>query len=228
MNNDSLYNFTNKIDEEDSSLKLNMDDLYAKKQQQDINVLNNYNKILVRIHNKIKYISKQLINDQCCWYVMPEMMIGIPKYNCGDCTAYIIEKMRENGFIVRYTHPNLLFISWKHWIPSYVRSEIKKKTGKSIDEYGNLIDHDANNNLQSDNYSNSNSNSNSNNNSNTNDGDINNIIFNNKNNTTNSKNSNITNINKKQDYKDIKTYKPSGNLIYSNNLLKKLDINDLN
>lgn len=222
MNNDSLYNFTNKIDEEDSSLKLNMDDLYAKKQQQDINVLNNYNKILVRIHNKIKYISKQLINDQCCWYVMPEMMIGIPKYNCGDCTAYIIEKMRDNGFIVRYTHPNLLFISWKHWIPSYVRSEIKKKTGKSIDEYGNLIDHDANNNLQSDNYSNNNSNNNSNN------GDINNIIFNNKNNTTNSKNSNITNINKKQDYKDIKTYKPSGNLIYSNNLLKKLDINDLN
>jgi len=222
MNNDSLYNFTNKIDEEDSSLKLNMDDLYAKKQQQDINVLNNYNKILVRIHNKIKYISKQLINDQCCWYVMPEMMIGISKYNCGDCTAYIIEKMRENGFIVRYTHPNLLFISWKHWIPSYVRSEIKKKTGKSIDEYGNLIDHDANNNLQSDNYSNNNSNNNSNN------GDINNIIFNNKNNTTNSKNSNITNINKKQDYKDIKTYKPSGNLIYSNNLLKKLDINDLN
>ena len=222
MNNDSLYNFTNKIDDEDSSLKLNMDDLYAKKQQQDINVLNNYNKILVRIHNKIKYISKQLINDQCCWYVMPEMMIGIPKYNCGDCTAYIIEKMRENGFIVRYTHPNLLFISWKHWIPSYVRSEIKKKTGKSIDEYGNLIDHDANNNLQSDNYSNSNSNNNSNN------GDINNIIFNNKNSTTNSKNSNITNVNKKQDYKDIKTYKPSGNLIYSNNLLKKLDINDLN
>ena len=32
---------------------------------------------------------------------------------------------------------------------------------------------------------------------------------------------------KNNDYKDIKTYKPSGSLIYSNNLLKKLDINDL-
>ena len=32
---------------------------------------------------------------------------------------------------------------------------------------------------------------------------------------------------KANDYKDIKTYKPSGSLIYSNNLLKKLDINDL-
>ena len=27
---------------------------------------------------------------------------------------------------------NLLFLSWKHWIPSYVRGEVKKKTGVSI------------------------------------------------------------------------------------------------
>ena len=108
-----------------------MDELYTKKQQQDLNVLNNYNKILVRIHNKIKYVSKQLINDQCCWYVVPEMMLGIPKYNHKDCTAYVIQKLRENGFIVRYTHPNLLFICWKHWVPTYVRNEIKKQTGQS-------------------------------------------------------------------------------------------------
>ena len=37
-------------------------------------------------------------------------------------------KLKENGFNIRYTHPNLLFISWKHWIPQYVRTEIKKKT----------------------------------------------------------------------------------------------------
>ncbi len=207
MASDSLYNFNDKADNKDNSLKLNMDELYVKKQQQDLNVMNNYNKILSRVHNKIKYISKQLINDQCCWYVMPEMMIGIPKYNCADCTSYVIEKLRDNGFVVRYTYPNLLFISWKHWVPSYVRSEIKKKTGKIIDEYGNLVnenDDDINNN--------------NNNNSHDN---MNNIIFNNKN-----KSSNAT-TKEKADYKDIKSYKPSGSLIYSNNLLKKLDINDL-
>ena len=54
--------------------------------------------------------------------------------------AYVIEKLRENGFIIRYTHPNLLFISWKHWVPSYVRNEdFKKKTGQQVDEYGNLV-----------------------------------------------------------------------------------------
>tara|TARA_B100000902_G_scaffold255810_1_gene242248 strand:- start:10 stop:405 length:396 start_codon:yes stop_codon:yes gene_type:complete len=127
MSNDFFYNFNNKADNEDESLKLNMDELYSKKQQQDLNVLANYNKILIRIHNKIKYVSKQLINDQCCWYLVPEMMIGIPKYDHKDCTAFVIEKLRNNGFIVRYTHPNLLFISWRHWVPTYVRNEIKKK-----------------------------------------------------------------------------------------------------
>ena len=156
MASDALYNFSDKADNEDASLKVNMDELFVKKQQQDLNVMNNYNKILSRIHNKIKYVSKQLINDQCCWYVMPEMMIGIPKYNCNDCTAYIINKLRDNGFIVNYTHPNLLFISWKHWVPSYVRNEIKKKNGKNIDEYGNISnknnDNKKNKNSNNDDY----------------------------------------------------------------------------
>ena len=197
--NDSLYNFNDKSDIEDQSLKLNMDDLYAKKQQQDLNLLNNYNKILVRIHNKIKYVSKQLINEQCCWYVMPEMMIGIPKYDVKDCTAYVIEKLRDNGFVIRYTHPNLLFISWKHWVPSYVRNEIKKKTGQQVDEYGNLVNkNEENDSRENNNY--------------------NNLILNNNNKSKSEKS--------KNDYKDIKSYNPSGNLIYSNNLLKKLDINN--
>tara|TARA_B100000579_G_scaffold435804_3_gene459994 strand:- start:327 stop:944 length:618 start_codon:yes stop_codon:yes gene_type:complete len=203
--NDSLYNFNDKSDIEDQSLKLNMDELFAKKQQQDLNLLNNYNKILVRIHNKIKYVSRQLINDQCCWYVMPEMMIGIPKYDYKDCTAYVIEKLRENGFVVRYTHPNLLFISWKQWVPGYVRSEIKKKTGNDVDEYGNIIDKTRTNNndndndpLDKDNY--------------------NNLFTNNKTVKTAREKTNT-------DFKDIKSYNPSGNLIYGNNLLKKLDIN---
>jgi hypothetical protein len=201
MASDSLYNFNNKADNEDNSLKLNMDELYVKKQQQDLNIMNNYNKILSRIHNKIKYVSKQLINDQCCWYVMPEMMIGIPKYNCADCTSYVLEKLRDNGFVVRYTYPNLLFISWKHWVPSYVRNEIKKKTGQIVDEYGNLVKEDDNLDKE--------------------DNNMNNIIFNNKNKSSN------TTTKEKAEYKDIKSYKPSGSLIYSNNLLKKLDINDL-
>jgi len=206
MASDFFYNFSNKIDNEDESLKLNLDELYNKKQQQDLNVLNNYNKILQRIHNKIKYVSKNVVNDNCCWYLMPEMVIGVPKYDYKDCTAYTIDKLRTNGFIVRYTHPNLLFISWKHWVPTYVRNEIKKKTGNAVDEYGNIINNDDKN-----------------------DNNTNNSAFNieNKDNILFSNNKQIKNINTSsstKEYKDVKSYKPSGNLIYNNSLLEKLQI----
>jgi hypothetical protein len=202
MSNDIFYNFSNKIDSEDSSLKLNIDELYSKKQQQDLNVLKNYNNILLRIHNKIKYISKNMLNENCCWYVMPEMILGVPKYDHRDCTAYVIEKLRINGFIVRYTHPNLLFISWKHWVPAYVRSEIKKRTGNSIDENGNIITEENSANSASS--------------ANTPAINSEHMLF--------SNNKSIkTNTNTK-DYKDIKTYKPSGNFIYNNSLLEKINI----
>lgn len=206
MANDFFYNFSNKIDDDDS-LKLNLDELYTKKQQQDLNIMNNYNKILIRIHNKIKYVSKNIINDNCCWYLMPEMVIGVPKYDYRDCTTYVIEKLRTNGFIVRYTHPNLLFISWKHWVPTYVRNEIKKKTGNSIDEYGNILDNNENI-------------STSNNDKINNLDNTDNILF-----SSSKQIKNISNSSNNKDYKDIKSYKPSGNLIYNNNLLEKLNIN---
>lgn len=206
MSNDIFYNFSSKIDSEDTSLKLNIDELYSKKQQQDLNVLKNYNNILVRIHNKIKYNSKNMINENCCWYVMPEMILGVPKYDHRDCTAYVIEKLRLNGFIVRYTHPNLLFISWKHWVPSYVRSEIKKRTGNSIDENGNIIIEDT---------SDANTSASTNATSMLGSANSEHMLFsNNKSIKTNSA----------KDYKDIKTYKPSGNLIYNNSLLEKINI----
>jgi|UniRef100_A0A6C0DXE4 hypothetical protein len=199
MATDAFYNFSNKVDNENDSIKLNIDELYTKKQQQDLNILNNYNKILLRIHNKIKYVSKNLVNENCCWYVMPEVIIGIPMYDYRDCTAYVIEKLRENKFVVRYTHPNLLFISWKHWVPSYVRNEIKKKTGTLVDEFGNIITNNTQE-IKNENESNSNE-----------------LLFSS---TKQIKNTNNT-IN---NYKDTKSYKPSGNLVYNNNLLERLKV----
>ena len=130
FNLDDLDNF---------SEKLNLDELYDKKREHDLRTLEVFNKILNRIHHKIKVTSRQKLDEQYCWFVVPEMMIGIPKYDQGACIAYILNKLQTNGFVCRYLHPNVLFISWKHWIPSYVRTELKKKTGKNIDGFGNFV-----------------------------------------------------------------------------------------
>ena len=121
---------------EDFSEKLNMDELYEKKKQHDLEQLQLYNKILNRVHVKIKTTSRQNRNEQSCWYVIPEMIIGVPKYDQGACIADILNKLQENGFSVRYIHPNVLFICWKFWVPSYVREQMKKKTGVEVDEFG--------------------------------------------------------------------------------------------
>jgi hypothetical protein len=191
--------FTLKDIGEDDSEKINLDELYEKKQFYDLQTLNTYNKLLNRIHNKIKLTSRQHIDNQHCWFLVPEVMIGIPKYDHGACIAYIIDKLNTNGFIVKYTHPNLLFISWKHWIPKYVRDEIKKKTGVIYDGYGNKID----------------DNSEKHNNSYNQDPNIlilpKGILKTEEHNDKNNKN-----------YKDINTYKPTG-LIYNKDMFKRIE-----
>ena len=120
----------------DEGRDVNLDELYEYQKQRSLEDLALYNKILSRIHVKIRTASRQRNSDQTCWYVVPETLIGVPRYDVRECTAYLIDKLRGNGFAVRYTHPNLLLIGWAHWVPSYVRHEIKKKTGVAVDGMG--------------------------------------------------------------------------------------------
>lgn len=121
---------------DDFTEKLNLDELYERKQIHDRNELDVYNKLLNRVHVKIKISAKE---SQLCWFLVPEIIIGIPKYNQPNCIAYIMSKLQDNGFRVRYNHPNLLLISWAHYVPAYVRNEYKRKTGIQLDENGEPV-----------------------------------------------------------------------------------------
>ena len=48
------------------SEKINIDELYEKKRQQDLKKLELFNKLLNRIHVKIKTVSRQKIDEQMC------------------------------------------------------------------------------------------------------------------------------------------------------------------
>ena len=189
---------------EDFSEKLNIDDLYEKKRQQDLTKLALFNKLLNRIHVKIKTISRQKVNEQFCWFLVPETIIGVPRYDQASCIAYLIDKLKENGFNLRYIHPNMLFISWNHFIPSYVRTEFKKKTGIVVNEFGQKIDEQ-----NPDNETKSITNEPTN---------PNDYMLNMKNQDNMDKNKS-----QKKEYTPIKSYKPSGSLIYDDELLNKIE-----
>lgn len=98
------------MDDEHFSEKINIDDLYTRKNEIEENKLKVFRKILHRVHTKIKITSRQRNSEQFTLFVIPEFLVGVPRYDVAACTAFIIDKLKDNGFLVKYTHPNLLFI----------------------------------------------------------------------------------------------------------------------
>ena len=134
---ESFFDYNN--DKIERLEKINLDDLYEKKKAHDQSKLFTFNKILNRIHAKIKLTARQHVSQQFCWFVVPEIILGVAHYDHMGCVEYVVENLINNGFRVQYTHPNLLLISWKAYIPTYVRDEFKKKTGIEIDESGDPV-----------------------------------------------------------------------------------------
>ena len=207
-------------DEEDEDVenvrKINLDELYDRKKEKDLQKLQIFNRILNRVHEKIKMTSRQKLNSSFCWYVVPEVMLGYVNYDRVACISYMLAKLEENDFKVRYTHPNLIFISWGHYIPTYVRTEFKKKTGIAIDEHGNRKDENENTTDGTDGGGGIRLITNSDN------GNLDHALLNrNKSMTTgHGQNANVV---IKKEYKPITSYKPTGSLVYSNDFLKKID-----
>lgn len=196
----SIFMFS---DEEESNTKINIDDLYEKKQRRDLKQISIFNKIMGRIHKRIQHTaSKKKYTDNFIWFAVPEYIVGEPIYDKGECIGYLVNNLEKNGFHVKYIHPNTLFISWHNWVPSYVRNEIKKKTGIVLNEKGTVIDR------KEDNDDESNSNIISEN-------PLDNSLFNQQN-MANS-------LGKEQkQFIPVKNYKPTGNLVYSMDMFENL------
>ena len=178
--------------------KLDLDELFKEKKQSYEHKIKIYQKILSRVHKKIKTTSRMRNSDKFSFFLIPEFILGIPRYDMAECTSFIIEKLSDNGFMVKYTHPNLLFISCQHYLPKYQRVEIKKKTGVALDGYGNVV---TKKNRQQNKES------------------LNGLLLKN---TPADKKSILKKKNDKN-YTDISTYKPTGNLIYNTKMIQSIE-----
>ena len=182
------------VDEEEAAKKINIDDLYEKKRNQDLQMVSTFNKILNRIHKRIQFTGRAKRHEKYIWFTVPQFIFGQPNYDTGECVGYLVTKLEDNGFYVRYMHPNTLFVSWENWIPTYARTELKKRTGIVVDQYGNIVEkkgeEEANNN------------------------DPNSGILN---------TGQQPNGKEKKQFTPIDQYKPKGNLVYKPEIFEKLE-----
>lgn len=176
--------------------KINLDDLFDKQRSQYIQREKIHSRILNRAHIKIKTTSRQRNGSKFIFFLIPEFLVGTPTYDVAACTAYIIDKLKINGFFVKYTHPNLLFISWQHYLDKTKRAEIKRIYGVSVDGHGNRVKEKSSKKEETTK-------------------DINSILLTSKSINVGAK--------PKKEYRDPATYKPTGHLIYNNALLQRIE-----
>lgn len=179
-------------EDEEGKKRINIDDLYEKNYRRDMKRISIFNKIVNRIHKRMITTSR-MKRDHSIWFIVPEFLFGEPNYDKAECIAYVVKQLTENGFSVRYIHPQTLFISWENWVPSYVRNKIKKETGFIVNEKGEIVQQNEN------------------------DETTENQLLN----LGNSKSA-ITLANGKE-YTPIEQYKPSGTFVYNESLFRSID-----
>ena len=127
---------------------LNINTLFEEMDKKVLARLKMFDDILVQIHNKIKYHSKN--KTFFCTTAIPEFLIGKPLYKIEDLRKYLMDSLKRDKFDVLYIHPNLLFVSWER-LKNNKRSVKKIVTNnnsnnfKKIDDYnptGNLLYND--------------------------------------------------------------------------------------
>ena len=99
-----------------------MQDLYARRQQKDTARLRAYDQLLKQIMNRIRMHSQLPTHPTDILYEVPSFMMGLPCINMQDAVAYLVYQLRAGGFEVKFSYPNLLLISWKHYEEQYLMS----------------------------------------------------------------------------------------------------------
>jgi hypothetical protein len=125
--------------------KLQPQHLFEKREKRDKARLKSYNQLLEQIQHRIYTTSQLPGNPSYLVYSVPPFILGLPSIDLQDCIVYLVYQLRSNGFEIRFTYPNLLYISWASYEKEYFmkknpivqamippKQEIITKKGKQV------------------------------------------------------------------------------------------------
>ena len=101
---------------------LSPDQLFNRRRERDAVKLKSYNRILEQIYKRIQTSSK---NQEMAWinFTIPVHLLSFNTDDLEDCITYVVHMLRQQGYEVRYTFPNLLHISWAKYERDYILKE---------------------------------------------------------------------------------------------------------
>ena len=97
--------------------------LFERRVARDTAKLRAYDQVYKQIEVRIRTTAEFPSNPNYVLYTVPPFILGLPAMDMQDCIVYIVHKLRTSGFMVRFTYPNLLYISWQHYEQEYMREQ---------------------------------------------------------------------------------------------------------
>lgn len=86
------------------------DDLIKEQKEREERKKITFDKIYKLVEKKILVASAG--DYYYTWYQIPEFLVGLPIYSLDECSKYIRDKLKKNGFESDYYEPNILLIKW--------------------------------------------------------------------------------------------------------------------
>ena len=124
-----------------SEKKFDIHKLHVHQQRRDTEKQKLYEKILKRVYHRVETAA---LHDTQCLFAVPGFVLGMPLYDAYQCSGYIVQKLKTDGFKVTYYHPNIIHLNWA---PNIVKSAVSSQPsgggagGNTTDTKGNDIEY---------------------------------------------------------------------------------------
>lgn len=111
---------------------ITLGELYDMKKKKETNRTKCFDHIMELCHRRIRNIASY--GGLNCFYEVPGLLIGFPLYNLQECTTYIIDKLRNAGFLVQLLPPPHVSIIYISWDPQELKPRRPALTGPTNEE----------------------------------------------------------------------------------------------
>lgn len=94
--------------------------LYQTQKKRDDYRQEMYDSVLRKAHCRIETVAAR--KETACLFQIPGFLLGMPLYDPYQCCGYVLQRLKMDGFVVAYMHPNTVRIDWsRHLIEAHVQ-----------------------------------------------------------------------------------------------------------
>jgi len=98
---------------------ISLSELYDMKKRKETNRTKSFDQIMELCHRRIRNIASY--GGMNCFYEIPGMLVGFPLYNLEECIHYVIDKLRNTGFLVQLLPPPHIGVVYISWDPQEIK-----------------------------------------------------------------------------------------------------------